>query len=363
MAFDFPTAPAVDDAYTDTVTGVAYKFDGEKWLAGGGGATLPPADAVYLPLAGGTMSGAIQLPATQPLAQTESTHKQYVDTAISAKALYQGVWQVAANSPDITPATANPLHSYSWIANTVDPNLPETAPAALPGIGGLLISSSDTVIWNATTSVYELVRSPASVSGDFVEVTGDTMTGVLNFVGNGASPARVLSFKKNDGAVTDAYINLVVSAAEEGVLEFWTANGGYSSAMAFKTTIAGAPGIFVSGDASVGTLTSRGALSTNGFATINGGASFADNVSFTQDNDGIIFYGGGRVTKVSGGGMCLYNPTSETPWKICNNSGGNCSNIATSALTRSVEDQIADAVGPLLAKIAALEARLAKAKL
>ena len=43
MAFDFPAAPAVDDAYTDPVTGATYVFDGEKWESTGGVAPpVPP---------------------------------------------------------------------------------------------------------------------------------------------------------------------------------------------------------------------------------------------------------------------------------------------------------------------------------
>lgn len=99
MAFDFPTAPAVDDAYTDTVTGASYTFDGEKWnsagsgggggtppaggvpeapidtkqygrqdaawtevvAAAGGGITQAEADARYLQLTGGTVAGAVNI--------------------------------------------------------------------------------------------------------------------------------------------------------------------------------------------------------------------------------------------------------------------------------------------------------------
>jgi len=92
MAFDFPTAPAVDDAYTDPVSGASYTFDGEKWVSaggGGGGGTTPPAGGVpeapidtkqygrqdaawtevvagaaagdFLPLTGGTMTGDLNI--------------------------------------------------------------------------------------------------------------------------------------------------------------------------------------------------------------------------------------------------------------------------------------------------------------
>jgi hypothetical protein len=46
MAFDFPSAPALDDVYNDATSGKSYVYDGEKWQAqGGGGTTQPPASA------------------------------------------------------------------------------------------------------------------------------------------------------------------------------------------------------------------------------------------------------------------------------------------------------------------------------
>jgi hypothetical protein len=32
MAFDFPASPAIDEVYTDPVSGATYKWNGEKWL-------------------------------------------------------------------------------------------------------------------------------------------------------------------------------------------------------------------------------------------------------------------------------------------------------------------------------------------
>jgi len=288
MGMNFPDLPAVDEVFAPPGSDLTYTWDGTAWVAGGTAAPSPPNE--YVLKAGDTMGGALHLPATQPLALTESTHKQYVDTAIAAKSLYQGVWQVAANTPDLTPGVVPALHSYSWIANTVDPNLPETAPAALPGIGGQLISSSDTVIWNETTAVYELVRSPASVSGDFVEVTGDTMTGTLiapgveiQAAGQAASTVRMFSsaspnggridFQTADGATRKGYIgyggdNVLMLHAETG--KQWQARGGFNVAtgdlaVAGNTVLTGT--LNVNG---AGGLTCASNMSTGGNLAVTG---------------------------------------------------------------------------------------------
>jgi hypothetical protein len=57
-----------------------------------------------------------------------------------------------------------PLHSYSWIAQTVDPAIPELAPATLPGIGGNSVAATDTIVWNANLNIYEQIRGAVSVS-------------------------------------------------------------------------------------------------------------------------------------------------------------------------------------------------------
>ena len=79
---------------------------------------------------------------------------------------------------------ALPQHTYSWIAQTVNPNVPETAPAGLPGIAGLTIAAGDHVVWNATTSAYVHVRGASLNSVEaravFIEAAGDSMVGVLN---------------------------------------------------------------------------------------------------------------------------------------------------------------------------------------
>jgi len=160
MAFDFPASPTAGQVYTDAATGAVWTFDGIVWAQGAGSiqSTSP-----YVLKAGDAMLGFLSLVGA-PTAALHATPKQWVEQLVAQESLFQGVWQVAANQPDLTPAVMNPLHSYSWIAQTVDPSIPEIAPAALPGIGGVAIAATDTVIWNNTLQLYEHIRGAVSVS-------------------------------------------------------------------------------------------------------------------------------------------------------------------------------------------------------
>jgi hypothetical protein len=141
-------------------------------------------DTRYVNLTGDTMTGPLNIP-IPPANPDEVTNKQYVDESIASSMLYQGVWHVAANTPDLTPAVMNPLNGWSWISETVNPDVPEIAPAGLPGIGGLSIDSGDRVLWDAGSAAYDLVKgsslSITEARSLFVEVAGDTMTGNLTF--------------------------------------------------------------------------------------------------------------------------------------------------------------------------------------
>jgi len=171
-------------------------------------------DTRYVNLTGDTMTGPLNIP-IQPAAPNEATNKQYVDEAIAASALYQGVWHVAANQPDLTPGVMNPLNGWSWIAQTIDPNIPETAPGGLPGIIGLLIDSGDRILWDAGNATYDLVKGSSlsirEARATFVEVAGDSMSGDLRFTGN----AQIL-FPDSSG----------VQRSSLGPLTLQTGNGG-----------------------------------------------------------------------------------------------------------------------------------------
>jgi hypothetical protein len=60
-----------------------------------------------------------------------------------------GDWEVASNTPDITPNSTFPINGSYWNAITANPTVPETAPPGLPGISGLLVQQGDKILWSA----------------------------------------------------------------------------------------------------------------------------------------------------------------------------------------------------------------------
>jgi hypothetical protein len=158
MGYQFPNTPVEGDVYTPA-TGAPYTFREGVWRRGSDTTT-----SGYVLKTGDTMSGALSLPAPDPVGTQHATHKQYVDKTVAAAALYQGTWQVAANVPDLNVPPNSPLNLYSWTAQTANPAIPEVAPATLPGIGGLVVQALDTIKWIDATQAYELVRGAVGVS-------------------------------------------------------------------------------------------------------------------------------------------------------------------------------------------------------
>jgi hypothetical protein len=157
LAFDFPAAPAIDETYTSG--DVTYHWDGVAWILSANAAS----DA-FVEIAGDTMTGPLVLIDPNPVAPLEAAHKRYVDETVATNSLYQSVWHVATNIPDLNVPPNAPLHGYSWTAVTVDPNVPEIAPAGIPGIGGLSIGTNDGIVWNANAFEYEHIPTPLNAS-------------------------------------------------------------------------------------------------------------------------------------------------------------------------------------------------------
>jgi hypothetical protein len=64
----------------------------------------------------------------------------------------RGTWQVAVNTPDLN--NLGPSHGDYWTAVTASPNVPETAPSSIPGIGGFLIYDGDKILYDAGRKTY-----------------------------------------------------------------------------------------------------------------------------------------------------------------------------------------------------------------
>lgn len=78
MAFDFPANPVVDQEFVDTSTGATYRWNSFAWArksASGGAAASD-----FVLKAGDTMTGPLNLLINAPVAATEATNKQWVET-------------------------------------------------------------------------------------------------------------------------------------------------------------------------------------------------------------------------------------------------------------------------------------------
>ena len=105
MGYNFPASPQVNDVYT-TPTGAEYTWNGEAWDLGGAQA----APNEFVRIIGDTMTGKLVLPDPDPTAPLDASHKKYVDRIVAEQTLWQGVWSVAANMPDLDPAVMLPLN-------------------------------------------------------------------------------------------------------------------------------------------------------------------------------------------------------------------------------------------------------------
>jgi hypothetical protein len=77
---------------------------------------------------------------------------------------YRGLWNVATNTPPIdTPPVGNNKPNWMWIAKTVNPAVPEMAPATMPGIGSMSIHEGDHIVWDKPGNAFMLVSGNAGM--------------------------------------------------------------------------------------------------------------------------------------------------------------------------------------------------------
>jgi hypothetical protein len=73
---------------------------------------------------------------------------------------YRGSWQVAANVPNLQTAIATNQDGDYWMAATADPNVPELAPAGVPGVAGSPVANGDGILWDGTA--YAITTVPVA---------------------------------------------------------------------------------------------------------------------------------------------------------------------------------------------------------
>jgi hypothetical protein len=248
MSFIFPPNPIPGDITVGS-NGATWAWDGVKWVGGMGGPYLPEAGGTMtgplflfanptlpmeattkdyvdfigsrgigeanfdgqaygrelgmwtpvLPITGGIMRGSINVNNWQingaplPLLPHQVANKEYVDDLVSGLQVYMGIWQVAANNPDIS-ITAGLSNGAYYLATTANPAVPEIAPPGIPGIGGLTISNGSMVIWDTALAVYQLLPGGqlTKIEADLLYVsldgTGPPMTGPLFLVADPTQP-------------------------------------------------------------------------------------------------------------------------------------------------------------------------------
>jgi len=192
-------------------------------LGGGGGGEVDL--SAYLPLIGGSMLG--HLNTIPPVNGTNAANKNYVDWLVSELKVFEGVWDVATNTPNLVGwvsagGAAISAGNY-FIARTADPNIPERPPVS-PVIPGLprsttLIHNGDMIIWDANLNQYEVVRgSPLTkIEADelFVSKDGDEMRGALALHGDANSELEAVPLRQVSFLIEQA----AISAGEGGIPE------------------------------------------------------------------------------------------------------------------------------------------------
>jgi hypothetical protein len=157
--------------------------------------------AAFLPLAGGTITGAIVWTGP-PTLDTHLVNKEYVDDLVAGLQVFSGAWDVAANDPDLTVVT--PVNGQYWIASTGG-----LAPAGVPGIGGQQVNPGDMVVFQIIPGGGMTL---AEADARYVQLGGSTMTGVLLLSASPGTGSNVLQ------AATKGYVDDAIQAlADAGV--------------------------------------------------------------------------------------------------------------------------------------------------
>jgi hypothetical protein len=141
-----------------------------------------------LPLAGGTMQGAINMSGNLitnlgpvPVMPNGAAPAQWVLQQISSLNLYQGTWNADTNTPNLTLSGAQ-QNNYTWVATTASPSgILVTYP--IPGVQGLTVFNGDTLTYSTVDGAFNVIHNAGltldEIEGLFLALAGGTMQGPL----------------------------------------------------------------------------------------------------------------------------------------------------------------------------------------
>jgi hypothetical protein len=200
-----PTGASVGDLWFDTNTNQLKIWDGAAFIA--------TAD-LYLPLAGGTMSGAILMGGNTisglplPTVGDEAANKDYVDAALgSSVAKLNDLLDVTFGTPDPDPSVATPFlkHDSALIATQTQADFNGTGNFGTfiggDGVGGTAYAPADTIT----------LSNGAIITVGTIDGNGDVTTFVVTVPGLNAADGVTLTQAATSG--TGAAFTLTPGAA------------------------------------------------------------------------------------------------------------------------------------------------------
>lgn len=192
-----PTADsmAATKAYVDAMVATAGVPEvplvptGQTWARQTGQwVPISEQEGTFLPLAGGTMQGQINMSgyainnlAALPNMPNGAAPANWVLQQIASVSLYQGTWNMDTYTPDLTNPNTH-VNGYTWIAITTSTSGVVIGPA-IPGLQGQTVFNGDTIIWSNIQGQFNRIHSGglslAEAQALFLPFTGGTMTGPL----------------------------------------------------------------------------------------------------------------------------------------------------------------------------------------
>lgn len=285
-----PTQPAqaASMAYVDAMIATAGVPEvpatpiGQTWARQvGQWVPISSEEGTFLPLAGGTMQGSINMSgntitnmAALPVMPNGAAPAQWVLSQIASVSLYQGLWDMDTYTPDLTQLSTH-VNGYTWIAITASTSGVDIVPA-IPGLQGKTIFNGDTVIWSNTAGAFQYIHagglSLPEAEALFLQLAGGQMSGPLLLNADATSAMQAVTYQQFEGAISgfvtpdapgdgQAYLRI-------GLTHAWTPGVPITGA-----TMTGA--LILSGNATNGlgavTLNQLNATLTGAFVPISGG--------------------------------------------------------------------------------------------